>query len=173
MAKSSILKSQGELQPDMSYLESTIGYSIRRAQLAVFHHIYETFGDRSLTLVDFSVMAVTADNPGISQAELAKALAVERPRIVPILNKLEMMGLAMRLVGDEDKRSRRISLSDKGRRKLTQLKRSFRRHEEQLDTVLGSEKQALLGLLHQVKKLPASKVTRRMNKPPYPEVPER
>jgi DNA-binding MarR family transcriptional regulator len=150
----------------MSYLESTIGYSIRRAQLAVFQHIYETFGDRSLTLADFSVLAVAADNPGISQSELAKALAVERPRIVPILNKLESMGLAKRVVGDEDKRSRRISLSDKGLRKLSQLKRSFRRHEEHLDAILGTKMKALLELLHQVSKLPSSKATRHVKDQP-------
>ena len=46
---------------DMRYLEGTIGYSIRRAQIAVFQNIYRAFGDQAVTLVQFSVMAVPAD----------------------------------------------------------------------------------------------------------------
>ena len=68
---------------DMGYLEGTIGYTIRRAQLAVFQDIYREFGDTRITLTQFSVMAVAADNPEVTQAELAEVLAVERPRIVP------------------------------------------------------------------------------------------
>ena len=72
----------------MRYLEGTIGYTIRRAQMAVFHDIYREFQDVGIgiTLTQFSVMAVAADNPEVTQTELAEVLAVERPRIVPILN---------------------------------------------------------------------------------------
>jgi hypothetical protein len=48
---------------DLSYLEATIGYSIRRAQLAVFQDIYCAFGSLSVTTAQFSVLAVVADNP--------------------------------------------------------------------------------------------------------------
>ena len=142
-----------EPPPDMGYLEGTIGYSIRRAQMAVFQHIYAHFGDRSLTLTDFSVMAVTSDNPGINQAALALTLAVERPRIVPILNKLEQMGLAQRLVGDEDKRSRCISLTAAGERRLKELKKRFAKHESTLTDLLGKDKDELLRLLHRLRAL--------------------
>jgi enoyl-CoA hydratase len=101
----------------MRYLEGTIGYTIRRAQMAVFQDIYrefQTVGIR-ITLTQFSVMAVAADNPEVTQAELAEVLAVERPRIVPILNQLERMGLARRLVCDIDRRNRRIVLTAEGK----------------------------------------------------------
>ena len=140
---------------DMSYLEATIGYSIRRAQMAVFQSIYKAFDDQAVTLVQFSAMAVTADNPEITQAELAEVLAVERPRIVPVLNKLEELGLAQRLVCDADKRNRRIVLTDKGHKLLAELKRRFAAHERQLDVLMGSDKARLLRMLHRLNSLAA------------------
>lgn len=137
----------------MSYLESTIGYSIRRAQISVFQSIYGVFDDKAVTLVQFSVMAVVADNPQITQAELAEVLAVERPRIVPLLNKLEEMELVQRLVCDTDKRNRRIVLTAKGGKTLAELKRRFAMHEQQLDKLMGREKEVLLSMLHRVSKL--------------------
>ena len=135
---------------DMSYLESTVGYSIRRAQMAVFQHIYQSFDDKALTLVQFSVMAVAADNPGVTQSELAQVLAVERPRIVPILNRLEELGFAKRVVSEHDKRNRQIVLTALGTARLRELKRRFATHEKQLDQILGKRKASLLDALRQL-----------------------
>ncbi len=135
---------------DMGYLEGTIGYTIRRAQLAVFQDIYREFGDTRITLTQFSVMAVAADNPEVTQAELAEVLAVERPRIVPILNALEARGLAKRLVCDIDRRNRRIVLTVEGLALLQDLKRRFAVHEARLDQMLGVSKRAMLLALQEL-----------------------
>ena len=135
---------------DMRYLESTVGYSIRRAQMAVFQHIYQSFDDKALTLVQFSVMAVAADNPGVTQSELAQVLAVERPRIVPILNRLEELGFAKRVVSEDDKRNRQIVLTASGAARLRELKRRFAAHERELDELLGKRKTGLLDALHRL-----------------------
>jgi len=134
----------------MGYLEGTIGYTIRRAQLAVFQDIYREFGDTRITLTQFSVMAVAADNPEVTQAELAEVLAVERPRIVPILNALEARGLAKRLVCDIDRRNRRIVLTVEGLALLQDLKRRFAVHEARLDQMLGVSKPAMLLALQEL-----------------------
>ncbi len=135
---------------DMRYLERTVGYSIRRAQMAVFQDIYASFGDKAVTLVQFSVMAVAADNPGITQWALAEVLAVERPRMVPVLNQLEALGLAQRQVCEHDRRSRRIVLTAAGRKRLTELKRRFAEHEVRLERQLGEPSSALLETLHRL-----------------------
>ena len=135
---------------DMRYLEATVGYSIRRAQMAVFQDIYASFGDKAVTLVQFSVLAVAADNPGITQWELAEVLAVERPRMVPVLNQLEALGLAQRQVCEHDKRSRRIVLTAAGKKRLSELKRRFAAHEARLERQLGMNTSALLDTLHRL-----------------------
>jgi DNA-binding MarR family transcriptional regulator len=117
---------------DMSYLEGTIGYTIRRAQLAVFQDIFRAFGDLSVTPVQFSVLAVVADNPGASQSDLAAALGVERPRMVPIIDALERRDLAIRVPSTVDRRQRQIHLTDRGGRLLSDLKIRFSDHQQRM-----------------------------------------
>ncbi|WP_192923227.1 MarR family transcriptional regulator [Sinorhizobium meliloti] len=117
---------------DLSYLEGTIGYSIRRAQLAVFQDIYESFEELSITAVQFSVLAVVADNPGTNQADLASALGVERPRIVPILDALEARGLAVRKPAPNDRRHRLLFLTPEGKALLVELKSRFADHQDRM-----------------------------------------
>jgi hypothetical protein len=94
---------------DLSYLESTIGYAIRRAQLLIFADIYRVFGQDAVTTAQFSVLAVVADNPGANQSDLALALGVERPRMVPLIDALEGRGLLVRIPSVADRRHRQRS----------------------------------------------------------------
>ncbi|MGM4998262.1 MarR family winged helix-turn-helix transcriptional regulator [Tardiphaga sp. 538_B7_N1_4] len=117
---------------DMTYLEGTIGYAIKRAQIAVFQDIYRSFDEHRVTAVEFSVLAVVADNPGINQADLALALDVERPRMVPIINKLEQRGLAVRATFIDDGRVRLIHLTKPGHQLLAILKERFAKHQARM-----------------------------------------
>ncbi|SMH27785.1 MarR family winged helix-turn-helix transcriptional regulator [Mesorhizobium australicum] len=133
---------------DLTYLESTIGYAIRRAQMAVFQDIYRTFAELNVTTVQFSVLAVVADNPGANQADLASALGVERPRMVPIIDSLEKRGLAKRVASVKDRRHRQIFLTDQGRVLLEELKRRFAEHQQRMLQRLGTDHaQTMLGQL--------------------------
>lgn len=123
---------------NMKYLEGTIGYMIRRAQIAVFSDIYKAFGDIRITTAEFSVLAVVADNPGINQADLASALGVERPRMVPIINKLEERKLALRVVDRDDARARLIHLTTQGEQLLSVLKKRFAEHQRRMLVRLGA-----------------------------------
>jgi DNA-binding MarR family transcriptional regulator len=88
--------------------------------------------------------------PGVTQSELAQVLAVERPRIVPILNRLEKLGFAKRVVSEDDKRNRQIVLTASGAARLRELKRRFAAHERELDELLGKRKAGLLNALHRL-----------------------
>jgi DNA-binding MarR family transcriptional regulator len=123
---------------DMSYLEGTLGYMIRRAQIAIFADVYKAFGGIQITVAEFSVLAVVADNPGINQADLALALGVERPRMVPIINKLEERKLATRAVDHEDARVRLIHLTGHGEQLLAILKKRFATHQSEMLARLGA-----------------------------------
>ncbi|MGE0852007.1 MAG: MarR family winged helix-turn-helix transcriptional regulator [Hyphomicrobiaceae bacterium] len=132
---------------DVSYLEGTIGYAIRRAQMAVFDDIYRAFEGLSITTAQFSVLAVVADNPGLSQADLASALGVERPRMVPIIDNLETRKLAVRVTNPKDGRARLIELTPEGRKLLSELKARFARHQTRMIARLDSNKEEFLASL--------------------------
>jgi DNA-binding MarR family transcriptional regulator len=129
---------------NLTYLEGTIGYSIRRAQLAIFRDIYKAFDEISVTTAQFSILAVVSDNPGVNQADLALALGVERPRIVPLIDSLEARGLAARISGVADRRQRHIHLTSKGTKVLSDLKRRFAKHQQRLIDALGASEASVL-----------------------------
>jgi DNA-binding MarR family transcriptional regulator len=141
---------------DLSYLEGTIGYALRRAQLAVFRDIYRAFGEIAVTTAQFSVLAVVADNPGVNQADLALALNVERPRMVPLIDALERRGLAIRVASASDRRHRQIYLTDEGTRLLGELKRRFAAHQARIvERLEGAGAEALLQSLWRLAKEPS------------------
>ncbi|MBR0781884.1 MarR family transcriptional regulator [Bradyrhizobium iriomotense] len=100
--------------------------------MAVFDDIFRAFGEHKITTAEFSVLAIVADNPGINQADLALSLGVERPRMVPIINRLEESGLASRLVDGQDGRTRRIHLTRQGEKLLEILKARFAEHQARM-----------------------------------------
>ena len=127
-------------ESSVSYLESTFGYMMKRAQMELNRSIYEYLGDTGLTLVQFSVLSIVQENPGIAQSELAEVLAVERPRLVPIVDRLEKLNLAERRQNPEDRRGRMIYLTSEGCSRINQLKAKFDQHQEWLRLELGEIK---------------------------------
>jgi DNA-binding MarR family transcriptional regulator len=82
---------------------------------------------------------MVADNAGIAQGDLAAALDVERPRMVPVLDRLERRGLVVRRKDTRDGRSRRIHLTDDGAALLTELQHRFAGLEKRLTSALGRD----------------------------------
>ena len=93
------------------FLDEVIGYALRRAQLKVFQHLINELEAYDLRPAQFTALTLIEQNPGLMQAELARALAIEPPQMVIMLNKLEALGLALRIRCKADKRSYGIFLS--------------------------------------------------------------
>jgi DNA-binding MarR family transcriptional regulator len=136
---------------DMSSLDDTVGFLLKRAQIAVSGQIHRIFTDFEITTVQFSVLTVASANPGITQAELAASLEVERPRMVPVLDSLERRGLAERRQDSQDGRSRRIYVTENGAAVLVELKSLFSHLENRFAEVLGNERRT--GLIAALKAL--------------------
>ena len=135
-------------QLDMSGLDGTVGFLLKRAQLAVSRDISRAFADFDITAVQYSVLTVVHRNPGIAQGDVAAALEVERPRMVPVLDKLEQRGLAVRRPDPADARSRRIQLTPRGSGLLDELTSRFSTFEQRVGDLLGEADRArLLSLL--------------------------
>ena len=112
------------------------------------------FGDfiRTLKRIDdpaqYSVLVVTGANRGLSQAELAATLGIERARLVRLLHRLEYRGLIQRLPSAADGRRHELQLTAQGRALLARAKALAARHEKRLTRKLGGERhKALLDAL--------------------------
>ncbi|MEB0107427.1 MarR family winged helix-turn-helix transcriptional regulator [Pseudomonas sp. MH9.3] len=134
-----------------SALDDLIGYAIRRAQLKLFQNLIGRLAEHDLRPAQFSALAIIEQNPGLMQTDLARALAIEPPQVVPLLNKLESRALAVRLRCKPDKRSYGIFLSKSGETLLKTLKDIAAQSDLDATAALDSEERAtLLRLLKKV-----------------------
>lgn len=132
-------------------LDELIGYAMRRAQLKVFQHLVNRLAAHDLRPAQFSAMAIIDQNPGLMQADLARALAIEPPQLVPLLNKLESRALAVRVRCKPDKRSYGIFLSKTGEQLLKELKQvAVESDIESTSALTDAERDSLLQLLRKV-----------------------
>jgi DNA-binding MarR family transcriptional regulator len=123
---------------DLDVLTSHLGYSLRRAQVWVFQDFIKTLSVIDIRPAQYSVLAVIGANPGLSQAELSDRLAIERARLVHMLDHLQRRGLTERLPSPTDRRTHALQLTKEGQKLLKRAKALAARHEARLAEKLGS-----------------------------------
>jgi DNA-binding MarR family transcriptional regulator len=136
---------------DLGALNGHLGYFIRRVQIWIFQDFIRRLAAIDVSPAQFSVLVVISANAGLSQAELAATLGIERARLVRMLHKLEERGLTQRLPSSADGRRHELRLTRDGQKLLGQAKALAAQHESALQEKLGSEQhRVLLDLLKSV-----------------------
>ncbi|MGH6679030.1 MAG: MarR family winged helix-turn-helix transcriptional regulator [Bradyrhizobium sp.] len=130
-------------------LSELLGYCLKRAQLRIFEDFLRCVAPLQLTPAQFSVLLLLEKNPGRNQSEIASTLGILRPNFVAMLDALEARDLCARMRSANDRRSRLVVLTDKGRAVLARAKKLVAsKHEARLNELLGSaNRAALLGML--------------------------
>lgn len=132
-------------------LENHLGYFVRRLQVWIFQDFVRTLAAHDIRPAQFSVLVVIGANPGLSQADIADTLGIERARLVRLLDGLEKRGLMRREGSPVDRRSHALFLTEAGATALGPIKALAAEHEAHLTERLGREKHdALLAALRQV-----------------------
>ncbi len=122
---------------DLGVLHGHLGYFLRRAQVAVFQDFIRTLGNIDIRPAQYSVLIVIGANTGLSQADVAQSLGIERARLVRLLDRLERRGLMRRLPSRVDRRSHVLKLTAAGRQLLKRAKALAAAHEGRLLERLG------------------------------------
>ncbi|MDP3847998.1 MAG: MarR family transcriptional regulator [Pseudomonas sp.] len=131
-----------------SSLHNLVGYVLRRAQMKLFQHLATRLEAHDIRPAHFTALTIIEQSPGLMQAELARALAIEPPQAVLMINKLEERGLAMRVRSNPDKRSYGLFLSKAGEVLLKQLKDVVQQSDlESTSALSAAEREQLLLLL--------------------------
>ncbi len=123
---------------DLDVLTTHLGYALRRAQVWVFQDFIRTLAVIDIRPAQYSVLAVIGANPGLSQAELAERLAIERARLVHMLDHLQRRGLTERLPSPTDRRTHALQLTKDGQKLLKRAKALAARHEARLTEKMGA-----------------------------------
>ena len=124
---------------DLDELDRHLGYFLRRAQVWVFQDFIRTLSPIEIRPAQYSVLIVIGANPGLSQAELADRLAIERARLVHMLDQLEKRDLIERLPSPTDRRTHALQLTREGQKTLKRAKALAARHEARLAEKLGAD----------------------------------
>ncbi len=129
---------------DLGALNSHLGYFVRRAQIWIFQDFIRKLAAIDVSPAQFSVLVVISANSGLSQAELAATLGIERARLVRMLHTLEGRGLTQRFPSSADGRRHELRLTREGQKLLMQAKALASQHEAALQARLGAENYKLL-----------------------------
>jgi DNA-binding MarR family transcriptional regulator len=116
-----------------------VGYAVRRAQMWMIQDFRRALKDLDVTPAQFSVLRVIGANPGLSQARVAEALAIERARLVQMIDRLEAMGRVRRERSTRDRRSHALYLTAAGGELIARAQGPFDEHERNVTARLGTK----------------------------------
>jgi DNA-binding MarR family transcriptional regulator len=104
-----------------------------------------------MTRPQVGLMRLIAARPGLSQQELAAALAVVPSRLVALLDDLERHGWVERRDDPDDRRMYALVLTEAGARRMEDVARIARAHNEAICAPLtGDEREQLVALLRKL-----------------------
>ncbi|HEY0834693.1 MAG TPA: MarR family transcriptional regulator [Azospirillum sp.] len=135
-------------------LPGLIGYTLRKAQAAVFEDFQKAVAPHDITPGQFGVLIRIRENAGLSQSALGTAIGIDRSTMVAVIDRLESRGLVVRAPAANDRRSYALRLSDAGVALLDDLIPKVQDHERTLfQDFSEAERTQLLALLRRVGKL--------------------
>jgi DNA-binding MarR family transcriptional regulator len=136
---------------DFGILPSLFGYHLRRAQVAVLQHWSAAIRAINITPGQASVLIVISRNPGLTQAALARAMGIEKPTMLEVVDKLDRIGLIERRAFPNDRRSRALHLTPRGDRFVGELATSLLDQESRmLESFTPQEREQFIGFLHRL-----------------------
>lgn len=124
---------------DFGPLADWVGFHLRLAQTASFQAFAQEAREVDLSPGRFATLLLIGRNPGISQTALAAANGRDKSTLTPILEDLERRGFIVRDKMKTDRRSYQLTLTDAGRKMLDQLVVCAKRHDDNLDRIIGAK----------------------------------
>jgi DNA-binding MarR family transcriptional regulator len=127
---------------DYGPLAGWVGFHLRMAQTASFQAFARQASDIDLRPGRFAILTLIGNNPGISQTALSRANARDKSTLTPALDDLVRRGLVSRNRTRRDRRTYRLALTPAGEDLLRELTECAKRHEDNLDRVIGAGERA-------------------------------
>lgn len=132
-------------------LETTVGFLLRLAQVAVFKDLLVALKPFDLRVTDLSVLLVIEATPGLQQRVIGEVLRIQRPNLVTIIDQLEARGLVRRGPVPGDRRAYALSLTLEGETLLRKAKAAHAQHDRKVLDVLGDvDKVQMLAALERI-----------------------
>jgi DNA-binding MarR family transcriptional regulator len=141
---------EAEIAVDLGPLGESVGYLVRRAQITIFQRFFELFAEVDIRPVQYSILTVIENNPGLSQTTLAYTLGIKKTNLVGLIDELEARGLARRKPAEIDRRARELYLTSKGTALMVRLHRMDAALDQRLSRLMGNDRRRLCNVLRQI-----------------------
>jgi DNA-binding MarR family transcriptional regulator len=115
-----------------------VGYLIKRAQAVLHAAMADALGLHDLTISQFAVLTGLDDEPGLSNADLARRAFVTPQSMHAVLQDLERQQFVVRRAHPLHQRVLQAELTERGRRTLKSANESVNAVEEQMLRKLSS-----------------------------------
>jgi DNA-binding MarR family transcriptional regulator len=124
------------------------GFLIRRLHQIHIALFMEECAGFNVTPVQYSVMSMIAEKPGLEQTSLANEVGVDRATLATVIARLEARGLLRRTTTRADRRLKKVLLTSRGKALLNRMARAARRaHIRTIDTLPAPERTAFVHAL--------------------------
>ncbi len=136
--------------PGLEYdvLDELLGYSLRRAQVAMFAAFHDATRGLHVTPPRFTALVIIGANPGLSQATLGRVLGIARSGAMMVADWFEAHGMVERRRSPSDARAWGLHLTRRGEDFVQRLKRRVVALERRKSRALNKrERRQLLRLL--------------------------
>ena len=110
-AKKVVKEKRAKIIPTTNSLDSSLGYSLRRAQLSTYRDFTSFMDKLEVRPSQFAVLVLIRSNPGLTQAAVSETLGIQKANFVALLDRLEERGLAERRKVGGDRRSSALYLT--------------------------------------------------------------
>jgi len=129
-------------------LNQLIGYRLKRAFNEIHLDLRKGLQPLGLRLITFTVLTMLKENPGLRQFQLARAIDVEKPNLVALIDELQDSGLIERAADPDDGRAWQLFLTAAGAARQREAFLVAQRQEARfLATLPSGERQLLFDAL--------------------------
>jgi DNA-binding MarR family transcriptional regulator len=115
-----------------------VGYLVKRAQMVLHDAMADALGSHDLTVTQFAVLTGLDEEPGLSNADLARRAFVTPQSMHAVLQELERLQLVVRSPHPQHQRVLQAALTGVGRRTLTSAATAVDAIEEQMLSKLSN-----------------------------------
>lgn len=124
-------------------LECLLGYQLRRASQTMLADLGVELAKLDVKVTEMSALMIIGANPGITQSEVSRILAIQRANMVPLVTQLEKRGAICKAVATG--RAQALRLTPAGRRLMRQCQKLITAHENRfLNDISKAERETLI-----------------------------
>jgi DNA-binding MarR family transcriptional regulator len=136
---------------DYGVLDELLGYSLRRAQVAMFLAFHAATRGLEITPPRFTALVVIGANPGINQSVLGRVLGIARSGAMSLADWFETRGWVERRRHRGDGRAWGLHLTRRGEGLVERMRRAVLAEDRRRAAVLApKERRELLRLLNKL-----------------------